>query len=76
MTGVEAGGEGLDSGKHGASIERGQRGVLHGSMSYILQDAYGQIIGPIPSRRGSIIPASAGAFLAARRGQGPLRFRD
>ena len=44
MTGVEAGGEGLDSGKHGASIERGQRGVLHGSMSYILQDAYGQII--------------------------------
>jgi tryptophan synthase beta chain len=44
MTGVEAAGEGLDSGKHGASIERGQRGVLHGSMSYILQDAYGQII--------------------------------
>ncbi|MHB1324874.1 MAG: tryptophan synthase subunit beta [Thermoleophilia bacterium] len=44
MTGVEAGGEGLDSGKHGASIERGKRGVLHGSMSYILQDAYGQII--------------------------------
>jgi tryptophan synthase beta chain len=44
MTGVEAAGEGLDSGKHGASIERGRRGVLHGSMSYILQDAYGQIL--------------------------------
>ena len=44
MTGVEAAGEGLDSGKHGASIERGHRGVLHGSMSYVLQDAYGQIL--------------------------------
>ncbi|MCL4472570.1 MAG: tryptophan synthase subunit beta [Actinobacteria bacterium] len=44
MIGVEAAGEGLESGKHGASIERGRRGVLHGSMSYILQDAYGQIL--------------------------------
>ncbi len=44
LTGVEAGGEGLDTGKHGASIERGQRGVLHGSLSYVLQDAYGQIL--------------------------------
>ncbi len=44
MTGVEAGGEGLETGRHGASIERGARGVLHGSLSYILQDAYGQIM--------------------------------
>lgn len=44
LVGVEAAGEGLDSGKHGASISRGQRGVLHGSLSYILQDAYGQIM--------------------------------
>ncbi len=44
LTGVEAGGEGLDSGRHGASIERGKRGVLHGSLSYVLQDAYGQIM--------------------------------
>jgi len=44
MVGVEAAGEGLDSGKHGASIERGHMGVLHGSMSYVLQDAYGQIL--------------------------------
>ncbi|MEK7817877.1 MAG: tryptophan synthase subunit beta [Actinomycetota bacterium] len=44
LTGVEAAGEGLDSGSHGASIARGKRGVLHGSMSYILQDAYGQIL--------------------------------
>ncbi len=44
MTGVEAAGEGLDTGRHGASIERGERGVLHGSLSYVLQDAYGQIL--------------------------------
>ena len=44
MTGVEAAGEGLETGRHGASIERGSRGVLHGSLSYILQDAYGQIM--------------------------------
>ena len=44
MTGVEAAGEGLETGRHGASIERGARGVLHGSLSYILQDVYGQIL--------------------------------
>jgi len=44
FTGVEAAGEGLDSGLHGASIERGHPGVLHGSMSYVLQDAFGQIL--------------------------------
>jgi tryptophan synthase beta chain len=44
LTGVEAAGEGLDSGRHGASIERGDRGVLHGSMSYVLQDDFGQIL--------------------------------
>lgn len=44
FTGVEAAGEGLDTGHHGASIERGRRGVLHGSLSYVLQDAYGQIL--------------------------------
>jgi len=44
LTGVEAAGEGLDSGRHGASIERGRRGVLHGSLSYVLQDDYGQIL--------------------------------
>jgi tryptophan synthase beta chain len=40
---VEAAGEGLDTGKHGASLARGKPGVLHGSMSYVLQDAHGQI---------------------------------
>ena len=41
--GVEAGGLGLDSGKHGASLARGTAGILHGSYSYVLQDEDGQI---------------------------------
>ena len=35
---------GLDSGKHSASIGKGSKGILHGSLSYILQDQYGQIL--------------------------------
>jgi tryptophan synthase beta chain len=42
--GIEAGGLGLDSGKHGASLEKGSPGVLHGQMSYLLQDNEGQIL--------------------------------
>jgi tryptophan synthase beta chain len=41
--GVEAGGLGLSTGKHGAAICKGEPGVLHGSMSYLLQDINGQI---------------------------------
>jgi tryptophan synthase beta chain len=41
--GVEAAGEGLDSGKHSASLQRGSPGVLHGNRTYVLQDADGQI---------------------------------
>jgi len=41
--GVEAGGLGLDSGKHGASLVAGSIRVLHGTKSYILQDEAGQI---------------------------------
>lgn len=43
LIGVEAGGLGLDSGKHAASLCAGRPGVLHGAMLYLLQDAYGQI---------------------------------
>jgi tryptophan synthase beta chain len=43
LVGVEAGGTGLDGGKHGASLQRGRPGVLHGSRSYVLQDEGGQI---------------------------------
>lgn len=44
LIGVEAAGEGLDSHKHAATLTRGQVGVLHGAMSYLLQDDDGQVI--------------------------------
>ncbi|MEO8194409.1 MAG: tryptophan synthase subunit beta [Gemmatimonadales bacterium] len=43
LVGVEAAGRGLDSGEHSASLLRGQPGVLHGSLSYLLQDKDGQV---------------------------------
>ncbi|MDR2329525.1 MAG: tryptophan synthase subunit beta [Comamonas sp.] len=43
LIGVEAAGEGLDSRKHPASLQRGSSGVLHGNRTYILQDDNGQI---------------------------------
>ena len=43
LVGVEAGGLGLASGQHAASIAGGRLGILHGSRSYVLQDADGQI---------------------------------
>jgi tryptophan synthase beta chain len=44
MIGVEAEGEGVLSGKHAATLTQGRVGVLHGAMSYLLQDANGQVI--------------------------------
>jgi tryptophan synthase beta chain len=44
LIGVEAAGEGLESGKHSASLLAGSPGVLHGNRTYLLQDANGQII--------------------------------
>jgi len=44
LFGVEAGGKGLDSGKHAAPILRGSKGVLHGSRTYVMQDEFGQIL--------------------------------
>ena len=43
LIGVEAAGEGLDSGKHSASLIAGSPGVLHGNRTYLLQDDNGQI---------------------------------
>lgn len=44
LVGVEAGGLGLASGKHAASLSAGRPGVLHGAMTYLLQDAGGQVL--------------------------------
>ena len=43
LIGVEAGGLGLASGKHGATLAAGSVGVLHGAMSYVIQNSAGQI---------------------------------
>jgi tryptophan synthase beta chain len=43
MIGVEAAGLGLSTGQHAATLTKGKPGVLHGSMSYLLQDVYGQV---------------------------------
>jgi tryptophan synthase beta chain len=43
IIGVEAGGHGLASERHGASLVAGRIGVLHGAMTYLLQDADGQV---------------------------------
>tara|TARA_Y100001936_G_C16086609_1_gene682223 strand:+ start:2737 stop:3963 length:1227 start_codon:yes stop_codon:yes gene_type:complete len=43
LIGVEASGEGLDK-RHAATMTKGRPGVLHGSMSYLLQDEHGQIV--------------------------------
>ncbi|NMM28229.1 MAG: tryptophan synthase subunit beta [Glaciimonas sp.] len=44
LIGVEAAGEGIESGKHSASLTAGSPGVLHGNRTYLLQDENGQII--------------------------------
>ncbi len=46
MIGVEAAGEGVETGHHAASMTAGRPGILHGSRSYLLQDEGGQVIEP------------------------------
>ena len=43
LIGVEASGEGVETKKHAATMTKGSPGILHGSLSYVLQDQYGQI---------------------------------
>lgn len=43
LVGVEPAGKGLDTGLHGATLGMGSPGILHGSLTYVLQDAFGQI---------------------------------
>ena len=42
--GAEAAGQGIETGKHSASMQGGSVGVLHGNKTYLLQDEYGQIM--------------------------------
>ena len=43
LLGVEAAGSGISSGKHAATLSAGRPGVLHGALSYLMQDAHGQV---------------------------------
>ncbi len=45
MYGVEAGGHGLSSGQHAATLSAGKPGVLHGNRTYVMSDEHGQILG-------------------------------
>ncbi len=44
LVGIEAAGLGIETGEHGASLGEGSPGVLHGSMTYMLQDEFGQVL--------------------------------
>ncbi|TVP84639.1 MAG: bifunctional phosphoribosylanthranilate isomerase/tryptophan synthase subunit beta [Alkalicoccus sp.] len=46
LTGVEAAGKGVETSLHAATLSKGRKGVLHGSLSYLLQDEDGNIIEP------------------------------
>lgn len=44
LYGIEAGGKGIKSGKHSASLATGSEGILHGMFTYLLQDEFGQVV--------------------------------
>jgi tryptophan synthase beta chain len=46
LVGVEAAGKGVDTSYHAATITKGTKGVIHGSLTYLLQDEHGQIVEP------------------------------
>jgi tryptophan synthase beta chain len=72
LVGVEAAGHGLDTGRHGAALARGRPGVLHGSRSYVLQTADGQISEAHSISAGLDYPG-VGPELAWLKDQGRLR---
>jgi len=73
MIGVEAAGLGIRSGRHAASILGGKVGVLHGSKSYLLQDAAGQIRQTHSMAAGLDYPG-VGPELSYLRDRGRVRF--
>merc|ERR1711871_870118 len=60
LIGVEAAGDGVDTNRHAATLTKGTPGVLHGSMSYLLQSGDGQIIEPHSVSAGLDYPDSTG----------------
>ena len=73
LIGVEAAGEGLDSGRHSAPLTTGARGVLHGALSAVLQDDDGQILEAHSVSAGLDYPGS-GPEHAQLRDTGRVRY--
>jgi tryptophan synthase beta chain len=73
LVGVEAGGEGLETGRHGAPLVTGARGILHGTLSAVLQDDEGQIVEAHSISAGLDYPGS-GPELAHLRDTGRVRY--
>ncbi len=73
LVGVEAAGEGLESGRHAATLLRGRPGVLHGSYSYLLQDADGQVA-PAHSVSAGLDYPGVGPEHAALKDSGRARY--
>ena len=73
LVGVEAAGDGLETGRHGAPLTTGARGILHGAMSAVLQDADGQIVEAHSISAGLDYPGS-GPEHAFLRDSGRVRY--
>jgi len=73
LIGVEAAGEGLDSGRHSAPLTTGARGVLHGALSAVLQDEEGQVLEAHSISAGLDYPGS-GPEHAWLRDEGRVRY--
>ncbi len=56
LIGIEAAGKGVETGEHAATLTKGRIGVLHGAMSYLLQDEEGQVIEPFSISAGLDYP--------------------
>ena len=73
LIGVEPGGDGLDTGRHGATLVRGTPGLLHGARTMILQDDEGQILEPHSISAGLDYPG-VGPEHAALQASGRARY--
>ena len=73
LIGVEAAGDGLDSGRHSAPLTTGARGVLHGALSAVLQDEHGQVLEAHSVSAGLDYPGS-GPEHAWLRDEGRVRY--
>ena len=70
LVGVEASGHGLETEKHAATLTKGSPGVLHGSFSFLLQDAEGQVIDPHSISAGCAFAQNTSDILSTSRFEG------